>query len=101
MKNVHDVLRDTLTILEERGRCRGHMSTPDGRVCLLRAVNLAAGGDWELRDGALVALGCPGDFPTDVVQRTFYWNDGQVDDGPVVALLREAIAKTARVEVAA
>ena len=96
---VAEVLERAADVIERDGWCRNEITTPDGRVCLVGAIERAAFGrdyesgpvtdqEWDLRCGAVSAAnraitGC------DSMSAAARWNDNEAKDQyDVIDLLR-------------
>jgi hypothetical protein len=80
-------------IMQQRGKCEDRLSTPDGRVCAMGALNAAATGDPQ--DGLDLRHTYPGFLAAWVALNSrcspdpiFVWSDAH-DQAEVVSTLRE------------
>ena len=76
MRTPEQVLLEAADYIEEHGLCKGRLSTKDGRVCLLGAINVVTSGfldDLVLTPAAVFARGRLQDVIGD--EQIARWND--------------------------
>lgn len=81
------LLLDAAEILRVRGQCKGKFGLPDGRVCMIGAIRVAAGFRPDSRIGHRVTIGATKKLRTALGRVIHEWNDD-----PKVGL-HEACAK--------